>query len=122
MINYENPIEKIASICHDANRGICHANGDYVQPLFQDLKESQREGLIKGVEFTLTNPDATPEDQHNAWCKSKLEQGYIYGIFVDHDKKTHNCLKSYDQLPANQRIKDVVFQSIVKFYQKEWKL
>lgn len=106
-------IEEIARICHEVNRGICEAAGDHSQKPWSGAEQWQRDSAIKGVQFTLSNPLATPTDQHDAWARDKVTAGWTYGETKDADAKTHPCLVPYDQLPFEQRVKDHAFRAVV---------
>jgi hypothetical protein len=107
-------IVKIAEACHEANRAICEATGDFSQKTWNDAEQWQKLSAIKGVRFAINNPDSTPKAQHDAWLANKLADGWVYGRVKDDTKKTHPCLVSYESLPENQKIKDHVFRAIVK--------
>lgn len=107
-------VAEIASVCHEVNRAICEASGDHTQKSWRDADQWQRDSAIKGVEYALANPNASPEAQHEAWMNDKLSDGWIYGIEKDANAKTHPCIASYDSLPFEQRVKDYAFRAIVK--------
>jgi hypothetical protein len=109
----QHSIELIARTCHETNRAICEAFGDFSQVCWDHAKDWQRQSAIAGVLYALEHPDATPEDQHEAWAKQKREAGWVYGTVKDEGQKTHPCLVPYAQLPPNQRVKDGVFKAIV---------
>lgn len=111
MVTY---YDLVAKVCHEANRAICEACGDFSQKSWEDAEQWQRDSTIRGVKFRIENPDATPEDQHNAWLKDKIENGWVYGEVKDAESKTHPCLTPYESLPVEQKIKDYVFGAIVK--------
>lgn len=104
----------IARICHEANRALCAANNDNSQKPWDECEQWQRDSAVKGVVYAIANPNATPEDQHKAWCKDKLENGWVYGPQKNPDHKTHPCLVEYSELPEFQRAKDHLFQSVVR--------
>lgn len=104
----------IAIICHEANKALCDALEDNSQKHWEEAEQWQRDSAAKGVRFALGNPNAKPSDQHDSWCKDKLDQGWKYGPIKDASKKEHPCLVPYDSLPAEQKAKDALFQAIVK--------
>lgn len=106
-------IETIASICHAANRQYCESLGDSSQNDWKLSPPWQIEASIAGVKFRLKNIHGTPEEQHNAWLKDKREAGWKYGLVKDIEKKEHPCFLPYSQLPELQKVKDVIFISIV---------
>ena len=105
--------ETIARVCHEVNRAICEAAGDGSQAPWEQAEQWQRDSAIKGVRFALENPDATPEQQHQAWCDDKLDAGWVYGLEKDAEAKTHPCLVRYGALPFDQRVKDHAFRAVV---------
>lgn len=46
--------------------------------------------------------------------KAKEEDGWVYGPEKDAEKKVHPCMVPYDQLPKEQRMKDVLFGAVVR--------
>jgi len=106
-------INKVAEVCHEANRAYCATIGDMSQPAWVDAPDWQRESAIKGVRFHNENPNASPSASHEEWAKLKWEDGWKYGPVKDAEKKTHPCLLPYGQLPVEQRQKDYLFRAIV---------
>jgi hypothetical protein len=109
-------IEQIARVCHDTNRAYCESIGDRSQRLWFQAEMWQRESAIKGVQFSIANPDAPVSAQHEAWLKDKEADGWTYGPVKDANAKTHPCYVSYDQLPFEQRVKDFLFRAVVKAF------
>ena len=109
----EIPVEVVAEVCHEANRCYCNSIGDFSQPLWEVAPEWQRVSAINGVSFHRANPDAGPAASHESWLKEKEENGWKYGPVKDVEKKEHPCFVPYDELPAEQKRKDLIFTSIV---------
>lgn len=105
--------ETIAMICHEANRALCIAHGDFSQKSWEDAEEWQRQSAIKGVQFRLANPDAPASAQHEAWMRDKEADGWKYGPVKDPFAKTHPCMLPYDQLPIADQRKDSLFAAVV---------
>lgn len=106
-------VAEIASVCHEANRAICEAAGDHSQKSWRDAEQWQRDSAIKGVEFALSNPDASPDAQHNAWLLDKLNDGWVWGPEKNAAVKIHPCIVAYEELPFEQKVKDHVLKAIV---------
>lgn len=106
--------EDIARVCHEANRAVCEAFGDKSQESWEKAEQWQRESAIKGVEFIVAHPDARPFDQHYAWMRDKIADGWKYGATKDPVAKTHPCLVEYNELPGEQKAKDYVFQAVAR--------
>lgn len=111
--------EFIARVCHEANRAICEAAGDFSQKTWDQAEEWQRSSAIAGAMFALANPDAPASAQHDAWSYAKSKDGWVYGTTKDAAAKTHPCLVPFDQLPFEQKVKDFVFKAIVKAIAKD---
>lgn len=107
-------IEKVAQVCHEANRAYCKTLGDDSQPEWADAPAWQRESAINGVEFHIKNPDAGPSGSHENWLRVKEADGWKYGPVKDADKKEHPCMVPYGDLPEAQQRKDAIFVAIVK--------
>jgi hypothetical protein len=104
----------IASVAHEVNRAYCQAIGDDSQKPWGETGIELRDSAAKGVAFAVKNPDATPEDQHNAWMADKLRSGWTYGPEKDLEMKRHPCLVPYAELPLEQRVKDYLFRAVVR--------
>jgi hypothetical protein len=104
---------EIARVCHEANRAVQIITGD---PLpsdhWDDAEDWQRESAVEGVVKAMEG--YTPEQLHESWCEFKIADGWGYGEVKDAVAKTHPCLVEYSALPADQQIKDHLFEAIVK--------
>lgn len=40
---------------------------------------------------------------HEVWAKSRIDQGWTYGVQRDDVQKTHPCLVPYEQLPEVEK-------------------
>lgn len=107
-------VNSIAQVCHGANRAYCRTIGDDTQVDWSDAPEWQRDSAIKGVEFRMQNPSATPADMHQNWLNQKLVEGWRFGEVKDGEKKEHPCMLPYERLPIEQRMKDYLFSAIVQ--------
>jgi len=106
-------IEDIARIAHNANKSYCESLGDDSQLDWVLAPDWLRKSTIKGVEFRLKNIHGTAEENHQNWVKDKIQDGWKYGKIRDIERKEHPNLTSWDNLPEFQKIKDVLFISIV---------
>lgn len=103
----------VAVVCHEANRAWCAVNGDDTQLPWSDAPEWQRDSALKGVEFSMANPDAPASLNHDAWTAEKLADGWKFGEVKDPEAKTHPCLVPFEDLPPVQQAKDRLFKAIV---------
>lgn len=106
-------IQRIAELCHEANRQYCKMLGDDSQPSWNEAPEWQKNSAINGVIMHVDNPDATPEDSHICWMKQKEKEGWKYGPVKDPEKKEHPCFLPYNELPIDQRVKDLIFKTVI---------
>jgi len=105
--------ERIAKVCHEANRAYCQTIGDMSQPTWEDAPQWQKDSAINGVVFHIANPKAGPSGSHENWMAEKVAAGWTHGPVKDPAKKEHPCMVSYDQLPPDQKMKDYIFHGIV---------
>lgn len=109
---------EIARICHEANRLYCQSLGDYSQPTWHDAPDWQKDSAIKGVEFHLAGEHG-PEASHESWLKQKRLEGWTWGPEKDVERKTHPCFRPYNELPMEQRRKDLLFLNIVNAFKMD---
>lgn len=104
--------EACARVAHEANRTYCMALGDQSQKSWEESPLWQRESCRNGVEGALAGK--TPRAMHEMWVADKRTAGWTHGPVKDPEKKQHPCMVSYDELPAEQRVKDVLFLAVVR--------
>lgn len=107
-------LNAIAKRCHEVNRAYSMAIGDNTQLPWDMAPQWQRDSAISGVKFHIENHDVTPEQSHDQWMIEKIRDGWVYGPVKDEVNKTHPCMKPYSELPLEQRVKDTLFQTIIK--------
>lgn len=105
--------ERIAYVCHEANRAYCEAIGDTTQKPWGEAEKWQRDSAIAGVVFAIINPNAPASAQHDSWLADKVKDGWRYGPVKDASKKEHPCIVPYAELPDAQQRKDALFKAIV---------
>lgn len=106
----------LAAIAHAVNAAYCKAIGDNSQADWDNAPQWQKDSAANGVRHMLANPDATPEQMHESWLLEKEKAGWVYGEVKDEKQKTHPCMLPYDELPTAQRVKDYLFQAVVKAF------
>ena len=107
-------LEKIAEVAHETNRAYCHTIGDDSQIPWDGAPQWQKDSAINGVQFHLDNPSAGQSGSHENWLKVKLAEGWKYGPLKSPEKKEHPCYVPYDELPAEQKVKDALFVGVVR--------
>lgn len=105
--------ERIAKVCHQANKAYCESIGDTSQVNWDEAPDWQKESAIAGVQAIDENPDSQPSDSHAGWMQHKTEDGWRYGEVKDADAKTHPSMLPWHALTDQDRAKDCIFHSIV---------
>lgn len=111
MSEYDNT--EIARVAHEVNRAVQFLTGEPVSPHWEDAPLSQRNSAITGVNIHKLG-SLTPEESHVAWMTYKVAEGWVYGEEKNEELKTHPCLVDYEELPPLQRLKDVLFKTVVE--------
>ena len=108
-------INDIARVCHEANRAYIYSipNG-FKSDDWDEGTEEQRASVISGVEAVIDNPILTPEQSHEKWVTYKKAEGWVFGERKDEATKTHPNLLPWDELPSEEKVKDVLFQAVVR--------
>lgn len=107
-------VEKIARVCHEVNNTYSQHIGEAGQPAWEDLPEELKDSTREGVMAAILNPNRTGYESHEAWCRKRAEQGWVYGTIKSAKSKTHPCLINYDELPREQKMKDFLFLAVVR--------
>lgn len=106
--------EEIARVVHETNRAYCRILGDFSQEPWENAPQWQRDSAVAGVAAIRANPATTPRESHEGWLRHKEADGWTYGPIKDVGAKTHPCFVPYDELPAEQRVKDSLFGGVVR--------
>lgn len=111
----EDPlVVQAARIAHEVNRTLCEIIGEPTVPTWDEAPAWHQSSTLAGVLGVLANPDITPEQSHENWVAHKRSEGWVYGERKDTEKKTHPCMVDYDQLPIEQKAKDLMFVNTVR--------
>lgn len=118
-LKYDLDLEKIAKVCHEANRAYCETLGDSSQLRWEDAPEWQKQSAINGVDFHIRGFRSfgrwpKPYESHDSWLNQKKSDGWIYGPIKSESLREHPCIVPYDELPIEQRTKDFIFSGIVQ--------
>lgn len=107
-------VERIAQVVHEANRALQAVLGEPVDPHWEDPTCTwQKDSTIRAVQ-EIINVGFDAKGQHESWMRERLEQGWVYGPVknANASPKTNPALVAYDELPAAQRVKDTLRNSI----------
>jgi len=102
-------IEEAARIAHEVNRAYCASIGDISQVPWSDAEDWQRKSAISGATAIARGEIKTPGDSHRSWLAEKEADGWVWGPVKDPSRKEHPCMVPFEELPADQQIKDHLF-------------
>lgn len=105
-------VEAVARIAHEACRAYDTGLGDEPLSTWEEANHDVHRAAINSVEFLVDNPAATASDEHDAFLKKYLDEGWKFGKKKDQDKKTHPDLVPYDKLPKDVQAKYVLFHAV----------
>lgn len=108
MLNSE-----IARIVYELNRAYRAAISEREGPAWADLPQRQKDELARAVNFHRCNT-VSFEASHEMWLKARSEEGWKWGPQKDERFKLHPCMVNWRALPTSQRVKDVLFVTLVK--------
>ena len=111
-MNKQDKVVFAARVAHEANRAYCIMLGDLSQKPWDEAPDWQKESAIKGVEGVIAGN--TPAQSHASWMQHKQDNGWIWGPVKDEQVKTHPCMVPYEQLPADQKLKDALYVGVVR--------
>jgi RyR domain len=101
-----------ARVARETIRAYQRENGEPVSPPWSEAEEWDRDSMLAGVRAVLAG--ATPEELHERWMARRLEEGWKLGPVKDTAARIHPNLVPYADLPAGQRVKDVLFAAVVQ--------
>lgn len=107
------PLEEIARVAHEVNRGYCEALGDTSQVAWEAAPEWQRASALEGVRLHIQHPDAGPAASHQSWMSLKEQEGWVFGPVKRPELKQHPCMVPFEELPREQQAKDYIFRAVV---------
>lgn len=103
----------VARIAHETNRAYCEAIGDHSQVAYDDAPEWQQKSSLDGVVGVAEGRVRGPGDSHRSWLAEKDRDGWKYGTVKNPEAKEHPCMVSFEELPAEQQMKDHLFFGVV---------
>lgn len=106
--------EKITQVLHDVVRGYKLGLREVVENKYSDASDNEKNEYREFVGLVEANQDKKdPEYLHEAWLKTKLSQGYVFGTTEDVHIKTSPLLVRFKDLPLEQRTKYYVIRATV---------
>jgi hypothetical protein len=90
--------ERIARVCHVANRALAATLGDTSFKPWTDESDEERASAVADVRFVLEHPDASAEALHGDWVGRKLTDGWRKGASRDPARKVDHRLVPFFEL------------------------
>jgi len=103
----------ISKLAHNAMADNCLQNYNINVPLWDDLPEDNRIAAFNLTAYTYDHPDITDKELHDEWVKTKLNDGWKYGIKLDNDKKENPNIVEYENIPLHFRISSNIFRNVI---------
>ncbi|MGL5648958.1 MAG: RyR domain-containing protein [Clostridium sp.] len=103
-----------AKVAHQVNNGLRSYFNEPYNADWDELDDESKQRALVGVSLVSDNPDITPKECHKAWIESMANQGYRYGPEIDPVRMEHPAMVPYASLPEPQKLKTMLFISIVK--------
>ena len=110
----DEEVTAAARAAHEMNRAWRTQLGDHSQLPWADAPDWAKDSAIAGARAIAEDPTLGPRESHRDWSEFKLADGWVYGEVKDEAKRTHPCLVPSDELPLEQRVKDVLFGVVVR--------
>lgn len=111
----EQSYEMIAQICHAAHNAYCETQGQSNMS-WENRSQKHRDTVINGVRMILEGEVNSPSRSHWKFVTQKIKDGWKYGEEYDVLEKTNPRLVSWDDLPMQEKMKDILFFNIVKTF------
>ena len=110
-------VEMLHELLHETNRTWCRITGDDAQSAWSEAPEWQKRatavGIAPVVRAMRTGNMPRPSANHEHWLEHKRAEGWTWGPVKDPERKKHPCMVPWSELPAEQRIKDVLYLCII---------
>lgn len=98
-----------AKLCHAAIKAYNDARGEITLD-FGLIKA----GLVHAIQDAVEDERIDGKEMHRRWMEDKLAKGWVHGPEKDAQKRTHPCILGYEELPAEQRVKDNIILGIAR--------
>lgn len=104
--------DKIAKAAYEARRAYDASLGINLPPW-----EEAEDWLVRSYRATVAwmrnHPGATVQEAHEARLEAVFNAGWTRGPTIDATAKTHPALVPWDELPAEQRMRDAIGVAVI---------
>jgi|SRR3990167_9548561 len=112
--------DEIARVCYAANKALGAILGEGRGLSWDECGVEKKVSFMNGVRYALADPwKMSPQRIHEEWMVDKMVKGWKYGLEekVEGDIHYHPCMLNWEDLPPEQKLKDVLFLAIVNALQ-----
>lgn len=106
-------LHSAAIVAWEVNRSHQEFLGETVPPSWPEASEEEKQMAISGASRVVQNPEMTPQQNHSLFCAHLKAEGWVHGPY-NREGKTHPLLTKYEDIPEHDRLKDVLFATVVK--------
>ena len=106
-------LENLAELAYETCASWSLIAGDNPGPHWEQLDETQKQGIIDGVRFVVEKPFTSIADQHDNWRAWMAGRGWTHGDTKTEPAKTHPNMVPFDELPWAQQRKANLFRHVI---------
>lgn len=108
-----NDYTQKARTVHTVIRIVNLVRGAAPEPHWEKLEQSLRDSVIKAVRVCTEKNCKTPQDCHNAFIETKMEQGWQYGPVKIESEKRSPLMIPFTELPLIHQKETSLFCAIL---------
>jgi len=108
--------DEIARVCYAANKALGAILGEGRGLSWDECGTEKKLSTMAGVRYALDSPgEVSPQRIHEEWMVDKMVKGWQYGLEekIEGDIHYHPCMLNWEDLPPEQKLKDILFLAIV---------
>jgi len=107
--------EEIAEVAHNINASFRLVAAEYAQ-FWRELPPEawERVDSLRQVKLLRENPDLSPQQEHEAWMRERIQHGWSWGAERNADRKQNPLLVEWDELPGAYRARSIASFQVIR--------